>query len=277
MKWSLSQHRRIILTPLAHHRRLLRALILKALLCGLMVTSSANAQEFIPENIKVRWERQIKYIESLLRIEPSVPLHYMRLAQAHSRMGNEGEVLRYTRDAVRLGGHRLAADLLVADFYSEQERFGDALSLYLRVIKSSPQQTHALTQAWLLMQRTRLVNTPVPINQADLERRLNNQGFFISPNQTRPDNEKSRLEVEAGNRLLNRGDVRGAIIAYQTASGADPWSANTYRGLGVAYARDGDYTRALGAYHLFIALAPPGDPDVPRVRQIILDYYRDGN
>ncbi|MEO1268652.1 MAG: hypothetical protein AAFX99_11170, partial [Myxococcota bacterium] len=111
------------ITDLTHMGLL--AVVLTLLLTG--HTAMAQDDELLPENVQLRWERQVRYLEALAEEEPSVPLHYMRLAQAHARLGSEDAVLRYTREAVQLGGNRLAADLLVADFYSEQERFKEAV------------------------------------------------------------------------------------------------------------------------------------------------------
>ncbi|MBH24262.1 MAG: hypothetical protein CMH57_07395 [Myxococcales bacterium] len=262
-----------------HRTPALTAALLALICVALGLGGSAAAQEgdFIPENVQLRWERQIRFLESLVEEEPAVPLHHMRLAQAHARLGDEEAVMRNTREAVRLGGNRLAADLLIADFYSEQERFGEAIRIYLKVISASPRQTHALTQAWLLMQRARLVQLDLPIDKAELERKLNAQGFFIASGSPESDSATSKARVKEGNQYLNAGDIRNAIASYEEAASFDPWNADSYRGMGIAYARNGNFEKALGAYHLFIALAPPSDKDVPKVRQIILDYYQKNN
>jgi len=261
-----------------HHSSALLVALLVLVAVTFGAASNAVAQDdFIPENIKLRWERQIRYLESLIDEEPAVPLHHMRLAQAHARLGDEDAVRKSTRDAVRLGGNRLAADLLIADFYSEQERFGEAIRIYLKVITTAPRQTHALTQAWLLMQRARLVQLELPIDKADLERKLNAQGFYIASGSPESDSAASKTQVKQGNQHLNSGDIRNAIASYKEAASLDPWNADSYRGMGISYARNGNFEKALGAYHLFIALAPPSDKDVPKVRQIILDYYKKNN
>jgi tetratricopeptide (TPR) repeat protein len=235
-------------------------------------TAPACAQDDDPERIK--WARQIAFLQGLLAREPSLPNHYMRLAQAYARLGMEQEVLRYAQESVSRGGSALAVDILVGDFYSDQERYDDAIARYLRVLDVAPQQAHVLTQVWLILQRDRQERLGLRIRVEDLASRMNNAGYYVSSGRPSGDRQSARARIAEGNRFLNGNDVRSAIQAYKRAADDDPWNADIYRGLGVAYARQSDFVRAIGAYHLYLALASPGTPDVPKVRQIIIDYYR---
>lgn len=253
-----------------------RPLVVVALLVAatlMLSVSPASAQDDAdPERLK--WTRQIGYLQGLLIKEPSLPNHYMRLAQAYARLGMETEVLSFSQEAVSRGGSALAVDILVGDFYSDQERYDEAIGRYLRVLDVAPQQAHVLTQVWLILQRDRAERLGLQVRVDDLSARLNNAGYYVSSGRPTSDRQSARARIAEGNRFLNGNDVRAAIQAYKRAADDDPWNADIYRGLGVAYARQSDYVRAIGAYHLYLALASPGTPDVPKVRQIIIDYYR---
>lgn len=255
-----------------------RRLLLTAALLALTLLAPprlALSQE-LPEEERVRWERQIAFIEARLRAEPSVPLHYLRMAQAWGRLGDERRVLEYTEAAVRLGGSPLAADILVGDFYSNVERPGDALQRYLRVLKTSPQQGHVLTQIWFLVRSALDPESParLPVRLEDLVTLLNMRGYYVAEKVAGDPEGRVKSFIEDGNRRIGIGDLDGARAAFEAAANLDPWSSQIYRGLGIIYAKQRQPERAVGAYTLFVALAPPGDPTVPQARNIIFEFYR---
>jgi tetratricopeptide (TPR) repeat protein len=239
-----------------------------------LVSSGALGQEPV-EAERIKWQRQIAYLQTLVDAEPSLPQHYMRMAQAYAQLGDSDQVLRYTQEAVRLGGNALAADLLVADHLATAGRPEEAAARYMRVLDTSPRQAHALTRLWFIFQGMRADRRPLP-DQARALGRLNNAGYYFSERPSLGDGEGARQRIEVGNQNLNNNNIIGAIGAYKEASDMDPWNPDTYRGLGIAYARTNDFDRAVGAYHLYIALAPPNTPDIPKVRQIIMDFYQRG-
>jgi type IV secretory pathway VirB10-like protein len=66
--------------------------------------------------------------------------------------------------------------------------------------------------------------------------------------------EKARAAYSAGNQKLFAGDADGAIVAYRQviAMGA----AAGYRGLGLAYAQQGDNANAIAAFKKYVQLSP---------------------
>ncbi len=249
--------------------------LLAAPLLLLLAPDALRAQE-LPDEERVRWERQIAYVETLLRAEPSVPLHHLRMAQAWARMGDERRVLDYTEQAVRLGGSPLAADILVGDFYSNMERPADATQRYLRVLKASPDQSHVLTQLWFIV-RAALVpenNLRLPVRLEDLIALLNARGYYVAQKTDGDPDGRAAALISDGDRRLASGDLTGAQRAFESAAALDPWSPQIYRGLGSVYARQKQADRAVGAYTLYVVLAPPDDRDATRARKIIFDYYR---
>ncbi len=249
------------------------ALVVAAILAlSTLLLGAPSAQDI--ESIKA--ERQVSYIASLIDKEPSLPQHYTRMAQAYAQIGDEAQVLRYCAEAVQRGGNALAAELLIGDFYSTQGLYERALERYRTVLAGSPTQPHALTRVWMLLQRSRTDNVGLGADTATLSAILNNAGFYTAERAPANNPAAAAARLSEGNRLLNENDVRGAIAAYKEAADQDPWNPDIYRGLGIAYARAADQIRAVGAYHLYIALAPPDRPDVPKVRQIIVDFYLQG-
>lgn len=249
---------------------------LLVLVLGFSITTTRAEAQSNAELERINWERQVAYLETLIAKEPSLPMHYHRMAQAYARLGNQAQVERFSREAVAHGGSPIAADILLGDFHFDQGRYRDALPHYLKVLQKSPGQAHTLTQIWLLMQRERSDNLRLPVDQATVVQRLNNAGFFLSPTTPSGNGNLANDQISLGNQHINNNDTRRAIEAYKAAASHDPWNPAIYRGLGITYARAADYKRAVGAYHLYMALAPPNTPDLPQVHQIILDYYRNG-
>lgn len=260
--------------------KFLRALIGLGVAAGLVMASSVAVGQDLPEDDQVKWERQISYLTSLIDAEPSVPLHYMRMAQAYVRLGQEQRVLQYTDAAVSRGGSRQAADILVGDFYSNQGRHAEALRRYMQVLNEAPSQAHVLTHVWLIAQAARHDPTVrLPVGLPELRELLNKRGYYIADGVVRNGGDGSaapnaKPQIANGNRRLQNSDFTGAIGAYEEAAAIDAWDPSIYRALGVAYARQADTERAVGAYHLYIALADAGSREVPQVRAIIFDYYK---
>jgi tetratricopeptide (TPR) repeat protein len=239
-----------------------------------MVTWSGSPVLAQEDMEAIRWQRQIAFVQALIDAEPSLPMHYQRMAQAYARLGVESDVLRYSEEAVVRGASPIAVDILIGDFYANQGRYDEAIARYLRVLDVAPQQAHVLTQIWFILQRNRDSPLGLAVRVEDITTRMNNAGYYISESRGPADSSGALRSAKEGNRLLNGGDVRGSIQAYKRSADQDSWNAVSYRGMAVAYARQRDYPRAIGAYHLYLALAAPGTPDVPKVRQIIIDYYR---
>ena len=232
-------------------------------------SESANAQDAS----EVKWERQISYLMTLVEKEPSVPHHYLRLAQAYVQIGREDMVLKYTQHALERGGNPLSVKILVGDFMASRGRYERSLEEYQTVLRDSPMQSYTLTKVWMILQRDRTGEISLNMDTRILETTLKNAGLFVSDQPPANNPAAAVARLKQGNRLLNNGDASGAIRAYKEAAGQDPWNPDLYRGMGIAYARSGDKFRAVGSYQLYLALAPPNRPDLPKVRQIIIDFF----
>ncbi len=77
----------------------------------------------------------------------------------------------------------------------------------------------------------------------------------------------ARASYEAGNSKLFSGDVDGAISAYKQTLVLSPGYAAGYRGLGLAYAQQGNKAKALQALRQYVSAAPNAkDADMIRKR-----------
>jgi hypothetical protein len=72
----------------------------------------------------------------------------------------------------------------------------------------------------------------------------------------------------AGYRMLERGDVEGALTSFRKAIALNPVGALSYRGLGAAYSAKGSTHEAAKAYRKYLALSPHAQ-DAAEVRALV--------
>lgn len=258
----------------AHHPTSRHALVpLIALVCAALAAPAVARADDAAD--RAAWARHTAALEAAIDREPGLPGHWLRLAQAWARQGDAAKARDACERALARGADPRAVDLLLGDLYAEQNAPKEALKRYLRVLKTSPRQSHALTQLWRMVQRARLVGRDLPGDTATLTVRLNALGYYVAstPAPEAPDAERSRARLREGHAVVAKRP-REALRAYREAARLDPWSADAYRALGIALARLGDPTRAAGAYRLFAALAPPDHPDLDSVRAHLRDFDR---
>jgi len=77
---------------------------------------------------------------------------------------------------------------------------------------------------------------------------------------------KARAAYSAGNQKLFAGDADGAILAYRQVIAMG--STSGYRGLGLAYAQQGDTANAIAAFKRYVQLSPNAK-DVPLIKKRI--------
>jgi Tfp pilus assembly protein PilF len=70
------------------------------------------------------------------------------------------------------------------------------------------------------------------------------------------DERSARASYERGNQRLLSGDTAAAISAYEEAVRSAPSSPSGYRGLGLAYEKEGKIAEAVGAFRKYLELAP---------------------
>jgi tetratricopeptide (TPR) repeat protein len=70
------------------------------------------------------------------------------------------------------------------------------------------------------------------------------------------DERSARDSYERGNQRLLTGDTAGAVAAYEEAVRSAPSSPSGYRGLGLAYEKQGKIAEAVRAFRHYLQLAP---------------------
>ncbi len=77
------------------------------------------------------------------------------------------------------------------------------------------------------------------------------------------DERSARASYERGNQRLLTGDTAAAVSAYEEAVRSAPSSPSGYRGLGLAYEKEGKSAEAIRAFRHYLKLAPSsGDRDL---------------
>jgi len=84
---------------------------------------------------------------------------------------------------------------------------------------------------------------------------------------------KARAAYSAGNQKLFAGDPAGAIKFYRQALAYYPGYVAGYRGLGLAYERQGDKTNALKALRMYVSSVPSAK-DTPLIRKRIASLQK---
>jgi regulator of sirC expression with transglutaminase-like and TPR domain len=77
---------------------------------------------------------------------------------------------------------------------------------------------------------------------------------------------KARALYDSGNQHLFAGDTDGAIAQYQQALTEYPGYVAGYRGLGLAYAQQGDTQKARHALRTYLSAAPTAK-DAPLIKK----------
>jgi hypothetical protein len=90
----------------------------------------------------------------------------------------------------------------------------------------------------------------------------------ITPDDEQPATARARTAYNAGNQALFAGDTEGAVRGYRQALNAAPTFPPGFRGLGLAYAMQGNDGPAIMAFRTYISLAPHAK-DVPLIKKRI--------
>jgi tetratricopeptide (TPR) repeat protein len=249
-------------------------------LLALMPVPSAHARRDTDETPDVaEWEEHIAQLKRRIDRAPANANLYLRIAQAYGAIGDSRQVMDYVRLAQDRGAHPAQAYLLLGDHYLQVHRFEQAIQSYDRALRAAPRNVGAWAKAWRALYELRRAGNKTTVDVGLFANDLQAHGFYFpiswrekgpAPNE---DPQEARRRTATGYRLLDSGDMPGAIRAFRRALDNEPTFADAFRGLGIAHARSKRLEKALGAYTLFTELAEPGHRDIPKIRKIIVDYY----
>ncbi len=258
----------------------LRCCLVAALASALIAPSAAEARRRGDDEVDLQeWEGHITQLKRRIDRSPDNPNLYLRTAQAYATIGDTKQVLDYTRMAQDRGAHPAQAYLLLGDHYLKVHRFEKALQSFDRALRAAPRNVGAWGKAWTALYELRRSGKKTSVDVGMFANDLQAHGFYFPVSWRdrgqvpEEDPQEASRRTAMGYRLLDSGDMPGAIRAFRRAVDAEPTFADAFRGLGIAHARNKRLEKALGAYTLFTELAAPGHRDIAKIRKIILDYY----
>ncbi len=200
---------------------------------------------------------------------------HLALAALHARAGRQREVFFHLDEARKQGVPAGRTDLLLGAFYRTLGRFDAAMSTLVRVLVRHSEQPYALVQLWKTLYECKLQGTEVKTDLDSVRERLATSGLHF-PSEFKLGSDgtsRARKLTAAGYNALLGDNAQLAAELFQGAIDALPSHAQAHRGLGIARARLQDFTRAAGAYLLYLELAPLA-PDADEVDRILMDYWK---
>ncbi len=211
--------------------------------------------------------------------EPGTPNPHLLLARLYGDLGDQARVEEHCRLAKMYGAHPARVGAILGEFLLHRGELARALQVLVSAQTYAP-RSHAinvlvwevLVTAWRRGDRS--------LGQVDRQQALgilSARGYYVPAPVRRGYGPAAAASAGAlvaqGNGFLSGNGLRDAYRAFTMAADADPTNPAAYRGLAIVMARLGQTDRAAAGYALYLSLAPPGDPDVPAVRDILLDYY----
>jgi tetratricopeptide (TPR) repeat protein len=199
----------------------------------------------------------------------------LALAAIFGRAKRQREVFHYISEARRQGVAASRTDLLLGAFYRSTARYDAAFSTFVRVLVRHEDQPYALVQLWKTLYECKLQGSEVKTDTDMVRERLAAAGLYF-PKEFKiapaPLATARKLSATAYNALL-AGKAQFAAELFEAAIDALPSDSQAHRGLGIARARLQDFSRAAGAYLLYLELNPQA-PDADEVDRVLMRYWR---
>jgi tetratricopeptide (TPR) repeat protein len=242
-----------------------RLLVLIAAISAPALTSAQQSPEAAAEIIQKQMQR---------RGSPASEIH-LALAAVYARAKRGRELSFHLGEARKLGISASRTDLLLGSYYRGVARYDAAFSTLVRVLVRHGEQPYALVALWKTLYECKLQGATVKTEIETIRERLSSSGLHF-PREfklTPKSQAQAKKLTSAGYNALLASKASFAAELFQSAIDAFPSEAQAHRGLGIARARLEDYTRAAGAYLLYLELAPSA-PDADEVDRILMDYWR---
>ncbi len=242
---------------------------LGAALATLLLLASPVAAQRSPEVAAEIVQQQMKR-----RGSPPAEVH-LALAAVYAQ-GKRGRELDYhLGEARRLGVSASRTDLLLGSYYRSVGRYDAAFATLVRVLVRHGEQPYGLVALWKTLYECKLQAATVKTDTETIRERLSSSGLHF-PREfklTAKSADQAKKLTSAGYNALLGGKASFAAELFQSAIDAFPSEAQAHRGLGIARARLEDYTRAAGAYLLYLELAPSA-PDADEVDRVLMDFWK---
>ena len=217
---------------LARRRRggLALAVLGSAALVALSVTTRAQIQH---------WQDSIALHRRAVAVAPDSSASQQRLGEALLRSGRAAEALPHIERAVALAPQRGWAYLSLGDLRAAAGRLEEAIGLYQRGLRLEPEDARghanlglALTRLERHEEAREALERAIALHREAPERSELHGAQLAAP------------LVALADERARRGELEGAIAAYDEALALDPSRARAGGNLGIALARAGDFARA---------------------------------
>lgn len=215
---------------------------------------------------------QVGALTAAAEADPENPQAPLRLAQVYGARGVLEPALRWAGEAARRGAHPLRIHLLRGDAYLAARQPHDALREYFEVAVSAPSNAYAQVQVWRCL---RLAPQVKGVDTERIRAVLDERGLVIPARLARPADPAAAAErSERGTAALHAGRLQEAEEAFRAALAYDEGLADAHRGLALVFTALGQQERALGAWRVFVELAPANHRETRLARQRLDDAER---
>ena len=225
---------------------------------------------------KVTLSDRVRHVRHQMRLRGESPGEInLALAALYARAGRSRQVARMIRLARKQGIAAGRTDLLLGSFFRRVGRYDAAFSTLVRVLVRHEEQPYALVELWKTLYNCKLQGAKVSTDTDAIRKRLSDSGLhFPRRIATTPKalTRAKKLTASAYSELL-RDRPRIAASLFMEAIDLNPSYPQAHRGLGIARARTQDYTRAAGAYLIYLELSPDA-PDAAGVDKVLMEYWK---
>lgn len=179
----------------------------------------------------------------------------LRLAQGYGARGRLEEALRWAKRAAEGGAHPLRVHIVRGDAYLRAQRFEFAIREFYEVVTGAPDNGYAQVSLWRCFRQADVL--PDMLDAARLRAELRKGGLYLPEAPARPPNVSLGAQLrDAGVAALRAGRFREAVEKLQAALAQNDHDEKAYLALAKAHERLGQQRLAVGAYRLFVELAP---------------------
>ena len=199
----------------------------------------------------------------------------LALAWHYARARAAGATIHFVKEARKHGIMASRTDLLLGTFYRQQGRYDAAFSTLVRVLVRNPEQPFGVVQLWKTLYESKLRGAPIKTDTSAVRERLAGLGlhFPVEFDPAKVSADSSKELTASGYNALLSGRHGFAAELFEAAIDANPSNPLAHRGLGISRARKQDFTRAAGAYLLYLELNPQAS-DADEVDRMLMEYWK---
>ncbi len=197
----------------------------------------------------------------------------LRLAQTLGAHRRYDDALKWIKTAAERGAHPLRLQLVAGDVHLAAERYEFALAAYFEVASAAPENGYAHLRMWRVMREADIL--PPNVDQGRLKGYLRDAGYHVPERRLRPPRTPmARQLADRAYDALKQGRFGEALDGFAAALANDDGYPPAYRGMGIAYARQGKDRQARSAYRIYLTLVTRETRESREVRRLLSDAAR---